>query len=310
MKLAITEVHPNPDQPRKFFDPEAIAELGRSILAQGLLQAIVVRPHIGQYQIVGGERRWRAHHWLVSQGHGAFAMIEATVRDMDEVTRDIAAIIENMVRQDVTPLEEADAFQRLVNIGLTAEEIAKRTGADTRRVRLRLMLCNLDPSVRKLLEGGQLDRQQATEISRLPDHREQLRIVRLINQGRITGWNSVKHAVELALGNGEEQADIFGALAPAVSEKDVKELTAMERKIESIVTMVSTGWKDGECIVANRVNPDRALLMADKLGHIRRAIRDMERELRAATAQTAAALDHVSSRSSNDNNQLFAGDEN
>lgn len=285
--ILLDQIEPNPDQPRKVFDPAAIQELANSIRVDGLLQPITVRPVNGSYQIVAGERRWRALCFLRDY-HGGADSIDCQVRDVTELARDITAIVENLLRVDISPLEEADAFGRLVAIGLSAEEIASRTGAHVHRIRQRLLLLNLESGVRKLFEGGHLDKQQATEIARLPKN-EQPKLVKMLNRGEIRGWNSIKHAVDVALGVAC-QDDMFGASAPPVSREEVETLNRMESKVQQVVNMVLTGWRDGECVIANRVNPDRAKVMAQKLELIRSSIRTMERELKHTLAQAAMTL--------------------
>lgn len=278
-QVAMDLIDPDPTQPRQHFDAGELAELAASIKAKGLLQPITVRPVGDRYQIVMGERRWRAHQLLGAD------TIAAQVRDMTDRDKAIAAIVENLQRVDVTPLEEADAFARLVAQGMTPEEIAKETGAVLFRVQWRLRLLGLDPAIRKLFETGNLDRQQAMEIARLSDHADQHRILRLINRGHLSGWKAVRNAVDAILGN-VTQADIFGDAGKA-SDEDVARLTAMEKRIQSVATMVGKGWKDGECVVATRVNPDRVSTMAGKIAEIQKALRIMERELRNASAQVA-----------------------
>lgn len=284
MKILISKIDANPAQPRKDFNETALRELADSIAANGLLQAITVRATKGgRYQIVAGERRWRAVKLL-----GRKTIAASIVRKSD-IARDIAAIVENLQRADVTPIEEANAFKRLVDKGLTVEEIAKRLGLAEFRVRWRLQLLNLAPAPLKLFEAGQLDRQQALELARLPEPAEQIRVVQMINRGQLLGWKSVRCAVD-ALIDGTTQADIFGEVAPHAAEKDLETLSSMERRILSVATMVGAGWYEGECKIAAKVNPDRAALMADKLAAIQQATRTMERELRNLAAQALIAL--------------------
>jgi ParB family chromosome partitioning protein len=289
--IPVDQIVPNADQPRKQFDPIALDELAASIKADGLMQPITVRPIAPDtYEIVGGERRWRAHKLLASRGDAAGTCVPCIVRYMDVQARDVTAIIENLLRVDVTPLEEAHAFDRLVKAGMTPEDIARRTGAQAQRIRQRLLLINLEPSIAKLLATGNLNKEAATEIARLPDKADQLRIVQMINRGQIGAWSSVKAAVDTALGV-NATADIFGASAPPVSAQETATLNRLERKVDEIVAMVSSGFKDGECVIANRVNPDRARLMADKLQLIRGAVRTMERQLREVNAQAAIVIE-------------------
>jgi ParB family chromosome partitioning protein len=256
----------------------------------GLLQAITVRPHRkGRFEIVAGECRWRAHKLLAERGFKTFSTIKATVVRMNNLARDIAAIIENLQREDIAPIEEARAFKQLVDRGLEPEQIAKQVGCAVFRVRWRLALLNLAPPILALFEADQLDRQQAMEISRLPDHADQNRILRLINRGQLQGWKPVRNAVE-AIIEGATQADIFGDAAPKPSREDARTLTAMEQRIEVMTKLLGAGWRNGECIVAARINLDRAGLMADRLNAIAKTCGIMERELRHVAAQGRIVL--------------------
>lgn len=289
--LPVDAIDPNPDQPRKNFNPELLAELANSIARSGLLQPITVRRKPdGRYIIVAGERRWRAHVQLAKGGRLEPPVIPAMIREMSDADMAIAAIVENLQRADISPLEEADAFARLVAEGMTAEDIAERTGAAAFRVRWRLTLLNLAPEIRKLFETDNLDRQQALELARLPEHRDQHRVLRLIQRGALTGWKAVRQAVDGILEN-VTQADIFGDASPVASEADVSTMKSMERRIARVAEMIGAGWKDGECVVASKVNPGNANLMADQLNAIQKALRIMERELRNTTAQATLLED-------------------
>jgi ParB family chromosome partitioning protein len=281
--IAIARIDPNPDQPRKKFEEASLRELADSIRERGLLQPITVRPNGQRFEIVAGERRWRAHRLLAKQE------ITANVVAMDDGERDLAAIIENLQREDIAPIEEANAFRRLIDKGMTAEDIAKATGAALFRVRWRLQLLNLSPAILALFEGAQLDRQQAMEIARLSEHRDQARILRLINAGKLVGWKSVRNAVDAILTQAT-QADIFGDLAPKPTRADAKTVAGMERRITDVIEMVGRGWHDGECIICARVNLDRAGKIADQLAALQTTMRVMERELRNVTAQGQIVL--------------------
>jgi ParB family chromosome partitioning protein len=289
-QIALDKIDPNPDQPRKIFPPEHIEGLADSIQANGLLQGITVRPHRkGRFEIVFGECRWRAHKLLTDRGIKGFSTIKSTVVRMDDLAREIAAIVENLQRQDVSPIEEARSFKRLADRGLEPEEIAKQVGCAIFRVKWRLMLLNLAPEILKLFEADQIDRQQAMEISRLQEHADQRRILRLINRGQLQGWGAVRNAVDTIL-DGTTQADIFGDDAPKPTREDARTLTTMEARIEQTTKMLGAGWRNGECVVAARVNLDRAGLMADRLDAIAKTCGVMARELRNVTAQGRIVL--------------------
>lgn len=284
--LPLSAVIANPDQPRKLFDVAKLEELAASIRLNGLMQPIKVRPiDGGRFMIVAGERRFRAHCLLAERGQlGAVPSIDAIVEEMDEAQMDIEAIIENLQRADVTPMEEARAFQRMLDRGISEEDLARQLGmSQAWRIRERTRLLNLSPENVKLFETGNLSGEAVFEISRLADHADQAKIVKLINRGQLSGYKSIKAAVG-AIIDGLSQSDIFGA-AGVASEAELATVKTMEEKINRVASMVSAGWKNGECVVARKVAADRARLMADKLKAIQAHCRQMENELREAAAQ-------------------------
>lgn len=287
-QIPIDMIDPNPDQPRRIFDPDKLAELADSIAAQGLLQPITVRPAAERFEIVTGERRWRAMKLLADDGRLEDFTITAQVRDMTLRERDILAIVENLQRADISPLEEMGAFNRLLETGMSEDEIAKATGAVCFKVKWRLQLRNLAPQFTQLLASGNLELQVANELARLPARHDQERIFRLARSGKLIGWKAVRNAVDAIL-EAAEQGGMFPELKPP-SKADVAALAIMERKISSVANMVGGGWKDGECVVAAKVDPSRAGLMADKLSAIQGALRKMERELRNSAAQYQALV--------------------
>ncbi|MCW2988382.1 MAG: parB-like partition protein, partial [Solirubrobacterales bacterium] len=124
LELPVTLIKPNPSQPRTTFDPDALTALAASIEASGVVQPLLVRPLAdGSYELVAGERRWRAAK------QAGLEKVPAVVRDQAEPERLQAALIENMVREDLNPVEEAKACAALVDdLGLTKEELARRVG--------------------------------------------------------------------------------------------------------------------------------------------------------------------------------------
>ena len=288
MKISHASIHPNPDQPRKTFDAAELQDLANSIRESGLLQAILVRPVGDQYEIVAGERRWRAHGLLIAQGYAPANEVECIVRDMTLTDRDIAAIIENLNRVDVAPLEEARAFQRMIDGGMTIEDLAIKLGRPVWRIEERTRLMRLDPVIVKLCEGG-FDHHVARELARLPSHRDQVALTQMWNRGAIIGFKALKAAVAAKL-EGMTQSDMFGD-APKATAGDVLTVKGMEAKIERMAALSAAGWRDGECVVAAMVSRDRAALMADKIRAMRAALFAMEGELRAAAAQAEIVMD-------------------
>lgn len=153
LMLAIADVRPHPLQPRRRFDEEALRELSESIAARGVVQPILVRPapEGRGYQLVAGERRWRA-----SQRAGLH-QIPAIVRDLDETETFTIALIENIQRQDLTAIEEADAYARLRDqLGHSQDAIGQMTGKSRSHIANILRLLELPESVRDLIASGKL----------------------------------------------------------------------------------------------------------------------------------------------------------
>lgn len=164
--LQVAAIEPNPDQPRRHFDEEALADLARSLGERGLLQPIVVRPHPrhGGYQIIAGERRWRAAQ------RAQIHEIPAIVRELTDSETLELAIVENVQRQDLNAIEEAEAYQRLVNdFGHTQEALGKLVGKSRSHVANLLRLLDLPQSVRSLLADGRLSMGHARALITSPD---------------------------------------------------------------------------------------------------------------------------------------------
>lgn len=289
-RIPLEKVYPNPDQPRKFFDPKLLSEFASNIAENGLKQPITVRPDgEGKYMIVMGERRWRAHCILAERGKLPGGTILAHVRQMDDQQLMIDAILENMMRADISPLEEAHAFKRAIDAGLTEEQLAKKLGlSQPWRISYRLRLLNLAPEYQKLLECGSITLNAAQEIAKL-EPADQTRIIKRIASGELKGDNQVATAVSVILDR-LSQDDIFGS-SPVASDADVATLNRMERKIEQVEQLLAQGWKDGECIAASKVSPDRTALMADKIAHIIQSLRTMEKALRETAIQVEMVME-------------------
>jgi ParB family chromosome partitioning protein len=150
--LAIEDVHPAPGQPRKQFDDARLDELAESIKAQGIIQPLVVRLRDGGgYELIAGERRWRA-----AQRAGLHE-VPAVVRDVAEKSAFEMALVENLQREDLNPIEEAQGFERLIEeFGYTQEALASRVGKDRSTVANALRLLRLPAGVRGLVTEGRL----------------------------------------------------------------------------------------------------------------------------------------------------------
>ena len=163
--LPVAAIEPHPEQPRRQFDEGALEELASSIAERGVIQPIIVRPLAGgRYQLVAGERRWRAAQ--KAQLHE----IPALVRDLDEREVTALALIENIQREDLNPIEEARAYKRLAKLeGLPHMEIARLVGKSRSHVANHVRLLNLPASVVAHLEAGRLDMGHARALIGRPD---------------------------------------------------------------------------------------------------------------------------------------------
>lgn len=163
-ELTITDIRPNPNQPRVHFDEESLAELSASIRAIGVLQPILVRPVESGFELIAGERRWRAAQ------RAGLSLIPAVVRVTDDVSSVEQALVENLHRQDLTPLEESAAYQQLLDdFGMTHEQVATKVGKSRSAITNSLRLLTLPASIQQLLADGRLSAGHAKAILGTPD---------------------------------------------------------------------------------------------------------------------------------------------
>ncbi len=150
--LPVELVKPNPNQPRTRFDPKALASLAASIEVSGVVQPLLVRPlHDGSYELVAGERRWRAAQ------QAGLEKVPAVIRDSEQAERLQVALIENMVREDLNPVEEARACAALVEeLDVSKEELARRVGRSRPAISNLIRLLDLPDETIEMLEAGKL----------------------------------------------------------------------------------------------------------------------------------------------------------
>jgi ParB family transcriptional regulator, chromosome partitioning protein len=209
--LPITSIRPNPRQPRRRFDPEALAELARSIASTGVVQPIIVRPlEPGSYELIAGERRWRA-----SQMAG-YTLVPAILRQASDVESLEISLIENVVRQQLNPVDEAFALHVLLDdLGATQEALAERIGKSRSAVTNKLRLLDLPGEVQELLAGGELSEGHGRALLGLKDRGEQLRMAR-----RAASQGLSVRAVEADVKRQGESAGSGSRPSPSVSLPD------------------------------------------------------------------------------------------
>ena len=167
--IPVAQIEPGLNQPRKHFDEEALAGLAESIRQHGIIQPLTVRRlSSGYYQIIAGERRWRAARMA------GLAEVPAIVIEADDRMVMELGLIENLQREDLNPMEEAAGFQALMDgYRLTQEEAAKRVGKSRSAVANALRLLSLSPAVRKLVEEGKLSAGHARALLPLPEKQQE-----------------------------------------------------------------------------------------------------------------------------------------
>jgi ParB family chromosome partitioning protein len=172
-ELPVGEIEPNRFQPRRAFDPAALEDLKRSLGASGLLQPVVVRETDGGYELVAGERRWRAARDL------GWKRIPAVVREVDDRTLLTLALVENLQRASLSPIDEAEGYERLGReFGLSHGEIAERVGRDRSTVANAVRLLRLPKVVQALLDSSALSAGHARALLSVENEREILRLAR------------------------------------------------------------------------------------------------------------------------------------
>ena len=175
-KLPLHKIEPNPDQPRRDFDPEELEELAESIRTHGVIQPLTVRemPN-GYYQIIAGERRWRAAR-LAGLSDVPVVIIEADDKKAMEL-----ALIENLQRTDLTPIEEARGYQQLIGeYGLTQEQVADRVSKSRPAVANAMRLLSLPDELLSMVESGKLTAGHARALLSIKDERQQLAVAQKV----------------------------------------------------------------------------------------------------------------------------------
>lgn len=192
-ELAVSSIRPNPYQPRHEIDEPSLNELASSIQASGLLQPIVVRANNGSYQLIAGERRWRAVQRL------GWQKIPAVVKDVDDRTLLTLALIENLQRDQLSAIEEAQSYSRLVEeFGVSQGEVARLVGRDRSTVANALRLLKLPTNVLDMVHSRQLSEGHARALLSLGDSKAITRMAELAVAG---GW-SVREMEDQVRGGG------------------------------------------------------------------------------------------------------------
>ena len=211
LHLPVEAIHPNPRQPRKRFEPEATAGLAASIRHQGVLQPVVVRPRReGGYELIAGERRWRAAR------EAGTPTVPAVVRVADDRDSLLLGLVENIARENLSPVEEARAYAVLVDeFGLSLGEVADRVGRSKAAVSNRLRLLELPDEVLWMLARGELTEGHARAVLAVPDDTRRLELARRVVRRGL----SVRAAEQAARDGGARRRPRAAIYDPVLAER-------------------------------------------------------------------------------------------
>jgi ParB family chromosome partitioning protein len=243
--IPVEEIHPSPGQPRTVFDDARLDELAASIKTQGIIQPLIVRARGGEdgYELIAGERRWRA-----AQRAGLFE-VPAVVRDVAPTQAFEMALVENLQREDLNPLEEAAGYQRLVDeFGYTQEQLSERVGKDRSTVANSLRLLRLPEAVRGLVAEGRLSMGHARALLGLEAAAAMEKLARRIVASEL----SVRKVEELVRrARSEAKPEVVAApvagRGPSLSARDLS--MRLTRALGTRVDVVEVGQERGQIAI-------------------------------------------------------------
>lgn len=256
--IRMSEIEPNKSQPRRHFDENAITTLADSIRQHGLIQPILVRSTGTGYQIVAGERRWRACRML------GMSEIPAVVKEFSDSETAQIALIENIQREDLNPIEEAAAYKELMETyDMTQEELSKAVGKSRSAIANAVRLLNMPEKVQELLRKGELSAGQAKAIAAAESEEQMIDLAERAANGQIT-----VRAIEKLLAQKDEEQKEEPAKADTEKKQAMNYLTEMEISLhETLSRKVKINSKDGKkgTITIDFFDPDDLSDIASKL---------------------------------------------
>ncbi len=262
-EIEISQIQPNPDQPRRDFDDKALDELAASIREIGIIQPITLREREpGKYEIIAGERRWRA-----SQRAGLNS-IPAYVRTVSDETMMEMALVENIQRQDLNAIEIALAYQHLINsTGMTQERVSERVGKSRAQVANYMRLLRLPAEVQMALQSKQIEVGAARALLGLESPSEQVRLFREIQKNKFSTRQVEEYVNAIKNGSTTTKATVANK----------KALAARQSQIENAITSVLNGLKvKVACTTENSGKITIPFKSADELENILKHLRSEE----------------------------------
>jgi ParB family transcriptional regulator, chromosome partitioning protein len=256
VEVGIDQIDPNPNQPRKTFESSSLEELAASIRASGVIQPIVVRQVADRYQLIAGERRWRAAR-LAGLDH-----IPAVVREATDAESLELALVENLLREDLNPIEEAEGYRHLLSqFGWTQEQLAQRIGRDRTSIANVLRLLRLPDEIQADLRGGRLTMGHARALLALDTAADQIKL-----RDEILAHDWSVRATEATIRAAEPPAP--ARRAPRRRRGHSPELAALEQSLQrALQTRVTiTGNDRRGKIEITYANPDELERLTEILG--------------------------------------------
>ena len=255
-QLPVADIRPNRYQPRRAIEPAALKELQDSMAANGLLQPVVVRPSGGHWELVAGERRWRAAREL------GWKSLAAVVREVDERTLLTLALVENLQRSSLSPMDEAEGYQRLAKqFELSQGDIAQAVGRDRSTVANAIRLLQLPRSVQQLVDAGALSAGHARALLSLDDDRAMARLAR---EAVAQGW-SVRETERHTRGDGKTRGR--PAKTRRASPPEARRIEeALRKRLGTDVAVVLRGKQQGHLAIRFYSHDDLGRLLEILLG--------------------------------------------
>jgi ParB family transcriptional regulator, chromosome partitioning protein len=258
-ELPLDLISPNPRQPRADIDEAALAALADSLRERGVLQPVLVRPVPGgTYELIAGERRWRAAQLA------GFETVPALIRPHDDAESLELALIENMAREDLSPVEEARACQLLVDeLGLTREDVGRRVGRSRVAVSNLLRLLDLPDEALDLLAAGHLTEGHGRALLLAPDHADRRRLARTAAQ---EGWSVRQTEARARAAAGQDPTPARRATEPHPDHAEAARRLAdiLGRTLGAEVKVTPRG--DGYRVQLDLADPSEAAALAERLG--------------------------------------------
>jgi ParB family chromosome partitioning protein len=225
--VPVEQIHPNPKQPRRDFDQETVSGLAESIRAQGLIQPVVVRPRVqGGYELIAGERRWRAAR------EAGIGTVPAVVREADDRDTLLLGLVENVAREDLSPVEEGRAYAVLLDeFGLSLGEVAERVGKSKPTVSNRVRLLELPDDVLDLVGKGALSEGHARALLSVPDHDARRSLARRIVRDGMSVRSTERAAKTAGAATRERRTSAVDPVLTRRVREAIRTLTGFEAKV-------------------------------------------------------------------------------